>query len=115
VKHKIHQALYEKTAKKSGNNERSLFHHIAASDMLQSERSEERLVKEAQVLLGAGTASTARTIGFACYYILSRGDLRSALEDELADIMKGWPDHVPAYAQLERLPLLQAIIKESLR
>jgi cytochrome P450 len=83
--------------------------------MSESERSEERLTREAQVLLGAGTASTARTIGFASYYILSRPDLRAALREELSETMSGWPHHIPTWAHLERLPLLQAIIKESLR
>jgi cytochrome P450 len=99
----------------SEDSQRSLFHHIAVSDMFESERSEERLVKEAQVLLGAGTASTARTIGFASYYILSRADLRCALRNELAEIMKEWPNSVPTWPQLEQLTLLKAIIKESLR
>lgn len=83
--------------------------------MFESERSEERLIKEAQVLLGAGTATTARTMGFASYYILSRADLRFALRNEVSEIMKEWPNSVPTWAQLEQLPLLQAIIKESLR
>jgi cytochrome P450 len=93
----------------------SLFHHIVKSDMPESERSEERLAKEAQVLLGGGTASTARTIGFASFYILSRPELRAKLEAELREPMAGWPDRVPTWADLEKLPLLQAIIKESLR
>jgi cytochrome P450 len=83
--------------------------------MPESERSEERLAKEAQVLLGGGTASTARTIGFASYYILSRPELHAALQAELQETLKGWPDEVPTWADLERLPLLQGIIKESLR
>ncbi|KAL7793173.1 cytochrome P450 [Trichoderma ceciliae] len=93
----------------------SIFRHIANSDMPEEERTEERLAKEAQVLLGGGTASTARTIGFASYYILSRPELRSRLEAELKKPMANWPQQVPTWAELEHLPLLQAIIKESLR
>ncbi|KAK0701924.1 cytochrome P450 [Lasiosphaeria miniovina] len=94
----------------------SLFHHIVnKSDMPESERSEERLSKEAQVLLGGGTASTARTIGFASFYILSRPAIRARLEAELSPIMASWPTRVPSWAELERLAFLQAIIKESLR
>lgn len=83
--------------------------------MPEEERTEERLAKEAQVLLGGGTASTARTIGFASYYILSRPELRNKLEAELKEPMANWPQKVPTWAELEKLPLLQAIIKESLR
>ncbi|KAI0548664.1 cytochrome P450 [Xylaria curta] len=96
-------------------NSISLFHYIVNSDMPSSERSEQRLAKEAQVLLGGGTASTARTIGFASYYILSRPHIRSRLEQELQDVMATWPQRSPTWADLERLPFLQAIIKESLR
>ena len=93
----------------------SLFHFIVDSDMPDSERSEERLAKEAQVLLGGGTASTARTIGFAAFYILSRPQLHEALTEEVSETMKDWPNHIPTWADLEKLPLLQAILKESLR
>ncbi|KAI0812130.1 cytochrome P450 [Xylaria sp. FL0064] len=77
------------------DNSISLFHHV--------------------VLLGGGTASTARTIGFASYYILSRPSIRSTLEQELKDVMATWPQRYPSWAELEKLPYLQAIIKESLR
>ncbi|KAL3431443.1 cytochrome P450 [Aspergillus tetrazonus] len=93
----------------------SLFHHVAQSDMPESERSPERLAKEAQVLLGGGTASTARTIAFASFYIVDRPDIRSRLRDELRETMAGWPERVPSWAELERVTYLQAIIKESLR
>ncbi|KAF7586836.1 hypothetical protein BBP40_008244 [Aspergillus hancockii] len=93
----------------------ALFRHIAESDMPESERSPERLVKEAQILLGAGTATTARAIGFASYYILANPEIDTFLKAELRDVMDGWPDRVPTWAELERLPYLQAIIKESLR
>jgi cytochrome P450 len=93
----------------------SLFHYLAISDMPQSEKSEERLAKEAQVLLGAGTASVARTIGFASYCILANSDIRSRLKHELKDTMAGWPQRAPTWVELERLPFLQALIKESLR
>jgi cytochrome P450 len=119
VQQKICQDLNEKRGNdgsgKPLDDSISLFRHIAASDISETERSEERLVREAQVLLGAGTASTARTVGFASYYILSRPNLKSALREELSEIMREWPACVPSWPQLERLPLLQAVVKESLR
>ena len=93
----------------------SLFHHIVASDMPESERSEERLAKEAQIILGAGTVTVSRTMAYASFYILSRPELRAELEAELREPMSDWPARVSTWAELERLPLLQAIIKESLR
>ncbi|KAL8767783.1 MAG: hypothetical protein Q9194_005881 [Teloschistes cf. exilis] len=93
----------------------SLFKHILNSDMPESELSDERLAKEAQLLLGAGTASTARTIGYISYYILSRPEIRARLEQELEKTMASYPADVPSLAALERLPYLQSLIKEGLR
>ena len=83
--------------------------------MPESERSDDRLAKEAQVLLGGGTASTARTLTFISYYILSRPQVHSRLKQELQDTMATYPEHIPSWADLEKLPYLQALIKEGLR
>jgi hypothetical protein len=49
------------------------------------------------------------------FYILTRPELRESLGAELAKTMEHWPATVPTWTELERLPLLQAILKESLR
>lgn len=83
--------------------------------MPESERSDDRLAKEAQVLLGGGTASTARTLGFISYYILANPHIHLMLKEELKDSMATYPEQIPSWADLERLPYLQALIKEGLR
>ncbi|KAF2686311.1 cytochrome P450 [Lentithecium fluviatile CBS 122367] len=93
----------------------SIFLHLANSDMPASERSPERLVKEAQVLLAGGTATTSHSLGYAAFQVLYRPQLREALKEELTKPMADWPRHVPTWAELEKLPLLTAVIKESLR
>lgn len=93
----------------------TLFNHILNSDMPESEMSDERLAKEAQVLLGGGTTTTARTIAYISYYILAKPDIRGKLQQELQGVMASYPQHVPSLAELERLPYLQALIKEGLR
>ena len=100
---------------KSDKNRASLFHYIVNSDMPESELSTERLAKEAQVLLGAGSASTARTIDFMVYYVIAKEHIRSRLQNELRDVMAGYPDRIPTLAELEKLSYLQAIIKEGYR
>ena len=85
------------------------------SDMPESELSVDRLNKEAQVLLGAGTASAARTLDFISYYILSNSHIRTTLKDELKELMAMYPENCPSWAELEKLPYLQAVIKEGLR
>ncbi|KAH6615377.1 cytochrome P450 [Boeremia exigua] len=93
----------------------SIFLHLANSDMPASEKAPERLLKEAQVLLAGGTATTSHTLAFACCYVLSRSELRQKLKEELLLPMARWPSYVPPQAELEKLPFLTAIIKESLR
>ena len=93
----------------------SLFHHILNSEMPKSELSDERLAKEAQVLMGGGTASTARTIAYISYYILAKPHIHSRLQRELKAVMAAYPQKVPSLAELEKLPYLQALIKEGLR
>ena len=83
--------------------------------MPESERSIERLSREAMVLFGAGTATTARTMGFISYYILRHPHMKQRLGNELKDIMAEYPKTLPTWSDLEKLPYLQALIKEGLR
>jgi len=100
---------------RDGKARTSLFHYIVNSDMPESELSVNRLAKEAQVLLGAGSASTARTIDFIVYYILAKEAIRTRLQEELQESMANYPQNIPSCSELEKLPYLQAIIKEGLR
>lgn len=93
----------------------TLFQHLAHSDLPESDLTKERLSIEAQVILGAGTVTSARTLDFISYYIVTNDHIRERLVEELRDVMAGYPEKPPAWAQLEKLPYLQAVIKEGLR
>lgn len=93
----------------------SLFHWIINSDMPESELADERLAKEAQVILSAGSTSTARTLSHITYYVLANQRIRSRLQEELSGVMAAWPDKAPSWVDLEGLPYLQALLKEGLR
>lgn len=97
------------------DSEGLLFRHIVNSDMPESERSEDRLAQEAQLVVGGGTVTTARTLTFVSYYILSIPEVQEKLRDELQGTMAPYPQSIPSWADLERLSYLQAIIKEGLR
>ena len=98
-----------------GRNYASLFHWIVNSDMPESELADERLAKEAQVILAAGSTSTARTLSHITYYILATPRIRSRLQEEVSEVMAAWPDKVPSWVDLEGVPYLQALLKEGLR
>ena len=93
----------------------TLFRHLVNSDLPPSELTDERLSKEAQVLIGSGTITTAGTLNFICYYIMANPAIRKRLEEELKGVMDGYPEKKPTWAQLEKVAYLQALIMESLR
>lgn len=93
----------------------TLFDHIVNSDLPESELSIERLASEAQVVMGAGTVTTARTMDYLLVHILLNHRVSERLRDELQEPMKGFPEKIPPYSELEKLPWLQACIKEALR
>ncbi len=96
-------------------NGTSLFRYIVNSDMPESERFDERLVKEAQVLLEDDTATTARIMNFISYFILANPSIRSRLEKELEELMSKYPEIISTWAELEKVSILQALIKKGLR
>ena len=100
---------------RQGSKYAALFHWIINSDMPESELADERLAKEAQVILSAGSTSTARTLTHITYYILATPHIRSRLQEELSGVMAAWPDKVPSWVDLEGVPYLQALLKEGLR
>lgn len=93
----------------------TLFDHIVNSELPDSELSVDRLASEAQVIMGAGTVTTARTMDFLAVRILLDDSICQRLREELREPMKDFPERIPPYAELEKLPWLQACIKEALR
>ncbi|KAL2830450.1 cytochrome P450 [Aspergillus cavernicola] len=117
------EQLVEAKREKSFNSKTSqstpgrltLFRHLVDSDLPPSELTDDRLSKEAQVLIGSGTMTTAGTMGFLCYYIMSNPAIRNRLAEELGPVMQDYPHKKPTWADLEKLPYFQAVIKEGLR
>lgn len=59
----------------------TIFWHLVNSDLPPSELTDERLSKEAQVLIGTGTITAAGTLGFICYYIMASPAIRKRLAE----------------------------------
>ncbi|KAI1167499.1 cytochrome P450 [Nemania serpens] len=94
----------------------TIFHTILDSKLPQHEKSVERLTEEAQVLVMAGTLTTASTMELMTFWLLRQPETLQKLKNELRTVMPSVSDigKVPL-ATLEALPYLTAVIKEGLR
>lgn len=62
---------------------RTIFHHIAVSDLSTFEKSTERLVDKAFGVIGAGQTTTAGTLATISYHVISQPAIRMRLPAEL--------------------------------
>ncbi|KAL1636528.1 hypothetical protein SLS56_001113 [Neofusicoccum ribis] len=79
-----------------------------------SEKSDFRLRMEIEILLAAGTETTATCLGVLTVFVLDDPDVHAKLTKELVDAI---PDasKLPPLQVLERLPYLTGVIREGLR
>jgi cytochrome P450 len=87
---------------------RTIFHEIRDGDLSAEEKAPMRLMGESHVFLGAGTETTARTLGVTTYYLIKNKDVGRRLREELRTIMPS-PDTAVTLPQLEALPYLVRI------
>lgn len=90
------------------------FDALLDSDLPEHEKSEDRLTGEAQVFLIAGTDTTSWTLTVATYYLFQQPDLITQVTEELRAVAND-PRDLPSWSALEQLPLLGAVVNESLR
>jgi cytochrome P450 len=104
-----------KVAKEHGEKEivehNTIFSEILESNLPDEEKQIKRLGDEACVMVGAGSDTIKHTLTIACYYILNDQKIYERLVDELVTAI---PDRnsTVAWAELEKLPYLTAIIQE---
>ncbi|KAK4503268.1 hypothetical protein PRZ48_006696 [Zasmidium cellare] len=90
--------------------------NIFANMMAESEKGEEGALDdrdvevEATALFVAGTDTTAVSLTYLIWAVLGRPDLRVQLENEVSTLPQGFTD-----ADAEKLPLLNAVIEETMR
>ncbi|KAK3389367.1 putative cytochrome P450 [Podospora didyma] len=98
------------------NPKSSLVRYIMSSDDLpESEKATDRLGREVMLILGAGTASTTRALNLVTYYAFAHPHIAKRLRRDLAPVTKGYPDVMPKWSEVEKVPYLAACIKEGLR
>lgn len=88
-----------------GDQEATIFHGILDSNMPDNEKSTKRLKEEAFVLVGAGTDTTASTLGALTYELLTNPRILSKLKAELKEAIPD-PSELASIARLEGLPYL---------
>jgi cytochrome P450 len=92
----------------------TIFHSILNSKLPPEEKTAVRIADEAQVLMLAGTLTTAWTLEIIMFWLITQPDTLAKLKAELKTIMPDKDSLVPLPV-LEGLPYLNAVIKEGLR
>ena len=92
----------------------TVFHKIIESDLPPEDKDASALFENTVLFLNAGYETTGYTLTLATYHVLSNPSIKARLRQE---VKAAWPDvdEFPSWAELEKLPLLDAVIKESLR
>ena len=106
------QAAIDRSAEEKDYDHTSVFRELLNSDLPPAEKSHARLWQEGQSLVGAGTETTANTLTFIIFSLLSAPEKMARLIEELHQSFNG--QHA-SLQQLERLPYLTAVIQEGLR
>lgn len=83
---------------------------LAEADKDDATLSDFEIALNAGVLVFAGTDTTATSLTYLVWAVLSNPSLRQNLEDEVAQLRPGYSD-----AELENLPILNAVIRKTLR
>ncbi|KAI1281075.1 putative cytochrome P450 [Xylaria sp. FL0933] len=92
----------------------TIFHELLESQLPEKEKTAERLWQEGQIIIGAGTETTAWTLSVIFFYILRDRDIFARLTKELKTAIPD-PSSRPSCNELEKLPFLSACISEGLR
>ncbi|KAK5054451.1 hypothetical protein LTR84_001341 [Exophiala bonariae] len=97
----------------------TVFSELLHGDLPPSQKSDLRLQDEAQLIIGAGLATTGWTLSVATFYLLSNPSVLARLQNELKEAIptadKSDPTANLEWTELEKLPYLTACIKEAIR
>ncbi|KAH7380825.1 cytochrome P450 [Cadophora sp. MPI-SDFR-AT-0126] len=93
----------------------TVFHTLLESDLPPSEKTTKRLTEEGITLVGAGSHTVAWALTVGSFHILSNFQTLSTLKTELLTIKRDGETLNSILIQLEKLPFLTGVIKESLR
>ncbi|KAI6091573.1 putative cytochrome P450 [Hypoxylon rubiginosum] len=90
---------------KDHNLHATIFHELLESDLPESEKAAVRLWQEGQIIVGAGTETTAWTLSVIFFYVLNDRNVYDTLMKELEHALPD-PASRPSCSDLEKLPYL---------
>ncbi|KAL5041487.1 hypothetical protein BDW71DRAFT_217824 [Aspergillus fruticulosus] len=90
----------------------TFFHDVLNSNLPAEEKTPERLAQEVQVVIGAGSETTAKMLAWTIYYLLENRDKLEKLKEELNRLD---PDQTATLVDLEKMPYLTSVMLEGLR
>lgn len=93
---------------------KTIFQELLTGDLPEQEKSLERLWQEGQIVVGAGTETTAWTLSATLYYLLEDRRVFAKLMQELVSHIDDADERV-TWNELEQLPYLSAVVSEGLR
>ncbi|KAH8200403.1 hypothetical protein TruAng_005432 [Truncatella angustata] len=97
--------------RQAGGSQNLFSQMLAESEATEKQQLTDRSVRfEASNLIVAGSDTTAVTLTYLLWVVLKRPDLQCRLEEELDALQPSFQDE-----ELEQLPLLNAVIEETLR
>jgi len=91
---------------------RTVFHELLQSDLYRDKRVPQKLLyHEAASIIAAGIDTTKSALTVASFWISKKPEVYERLHKELADAIPD-PTKFPSLTELEKLPYLEAVIKE---
>ncbi|KAJ5762739.1 cytochrome P450 [Penicillium manginii] len=92
----------------------SIFDALVDPEIPTEERTAGRLSDEGWIILAAGIETTGKALSTGMFHLLNNKSLLLRLRKELSEIMPT-PTSQATWTQIERLPLMNGVINESLR
>ncbi|KAF1813406.1 putative cytochrome P450 [Eremomyces bilateralis CBS 781.70] len=106
--------IMEGKVEKESKSDRTVFDALINSDLPPEQKSLNRLNADGNVLIIAGTDTTARALSSILFYLLKDKEMYAKLKAALMEVMPD-PNNVPPWVELEKIPYLYGCMREGLR
>jgi cytochrome P450 len=91
----------------------TIFHELLKSSLPAEEKTLDRLIDDAQAVIGAGQVTTTHFLTILSYHLLANPPILEKLKSELGTTTPN--SNLPTLKALEQLPYLNAVLNEGFR